>query len=182
MRELVYYIAVSLDGYIAQHGGSYEPFLTDGDHSSVVMEEYADALPGHVHKALGTQASNTRFDSVIMGWNTLKPALEIGVSSPYPHLTQVVASRQQRDTASDVALTNDPLGTVRDLKQSDGLDIWLCGGGELAWHLLSEIDRLILKRHPLVFGSGVPLFGGAGMLLTTFPQKRCEKFRIWGSH
>ncbi|WP_431813788.1 dihydrofolate reductase family protein [Kocuria sp. cx-455] len=161
MRELVYYVAVSIDGYIADPTGGFDAFLVEGDYTSVVFGEYADALPVHAHTALGIEPPKTRFDTVIMGWNTLGPALDVGIASPYPHLRQVVASRQARDVDPAITLTDDPLATVRTLKQEDGLDIWLCGGGELAGTLVSEIDRLVLKRSPMVFGSGVPLFGTA---------------------
>ncbi|MBD2762528.1 dihydrofolate reductase family protein [Kocuria sp. cx-116] len=161
MRELVYYVAVSIDGYIADPTGGFDAFLVEGDHASVVFGEYADALPVHAHTALGIEPPKTRFDTVILGWNTLGPALDVGIASPYPHLRQVVASRQARDVDPAITLTDDPLATVRTLKQEDGLDIWLCGGGELAGTLVSEIDRLVLKRSSMVFGSGVPLFGTA---------------------
>lgn len=32
------------------------------------------------------------------------------------------------------------------------------GGGNLAAQLDGEIDRLVLKRNPVVFGAGIPLF------------------------
>lgn len=159
MRNLVYYVAVSIDGFIAGPTGEFDAFLVDGDHASVVFGEYADALPAHAHKALGITPPQTRFDTVIMGWNTLTPALEVGITSTYPHLRQIVASRRPRDLAPELTVTDEPLALVREVKQEDGLDVWLCGGGELAGALLPEIDRLVLKRHPVVFGSGVPLFG-----------------------
>ena len=161
MRELIYYVAVSIDGYIADPNGGFGAFPLEGDHTSVIFGEYADALPAHAHTALGLDPPRTHFDTVIMGWNTLTPALEIGITSPYPHLRQIVASRHRRDHDPAILLTDDPLSTVRDLKNEEGLDIWLCGGGELAGALLPEIDRLVLKRHPLVFGSGIPLFRNA---------------------
>jgi len=161
MRELVYYVAVTLDGCIADPDGGYDAFLIEGDHGSVVLDEYADALPAHAHAALGTTPPGTRFDTVIMGWNTLLPALDVGIASPYPHLRQVVASRRDREHDPAITLTDDPLATVRAVKEEDGLDIWLAGGGELAGALLPEIDRLVLKRNPFAFGSGIPLFGRA---------------------
>lgn len=159
MRALVYFVAVSVDGYIADPSGGFDVFLVDGDHAPVVFGEYADALPGHVHAALGTEPPRTRFDTVVMGWNTLTPALDQGITSPYPHLRQVVASRRPREVDPAITLTDDPLAVVRSLKQEDGLDVWLCGGGDLAGALLPEIDRLVLKRHPVVLGAGVPVFG-----------------------
>lgn len=177
MRELVYYVAVSLDGYIADPGGGFDAFLTEGDHSSVVLGEYADALPAHVHAALGTNPPGTRFDTVVMGWNTLTPALDVGIDSPYPHLRQVVASRRAREVGPGLTVTADPLTTVRALKRGAGLDIWLCGGGALAGTLLPEIDRLVLKRHPFVFGSGVPLFGSAPYEPRAFTPGSTRAFR-----
>lgn len=161
MRELVYYVAVSVDGFIADPDGGFDAFPTTGDHMDVVLGEYADALPSHVLGALGIEPPRTVFDTVIMGWNTLAPAREAGIASPYAHLRQVVASRSPREVAGGIALTDDPLSMVRDLKEEEGLNIWLCGGGDLAASLLPEIDRLILKRNPVVFGSGIPLFGRA---------------------
>jgi dihydrofolate reductase len=176
MRHLVYYVAVSIDGCIADPDGGYDAFLTEGDHNSVVFGEYADALPAHVHGALGIQPSLTRFDTVVMGWNTLTPALDAGIASPYPHLRQVVASRRDREVDPSITLTDDPLGTVRTLKDEDGRDIWLCGGGELAGALLPEIDRLVLKRHPVVFGSGIRLFGDAAYAPQAFARTAVRTF------
>jgi dihydrofolate reductase len=161
MRELVYYVAVSIDGYIADPDGGFDAFLAEGDHAAVIFGEYGDALPAHAHAALGTEPPRTLFDTVIMGWNTLTPALDAGIRSPYPHLRQIVASRRVRELDPAIELTGDPLSTVHSLKNEEGLGIWLCGGGELAGALLPAIDRLVLKRNPVVFGSGVPLFGNA---------------------
>lgn len=47
---------------------------------------------------------------------------------------------------------------MRELKTGEGADIWLCGGGNLAGQLAGEIDRLMLKRNPVMFGAGIPLF------------------------
>jgi dihydrofolate reductase len=134
MRKLVYYVAVSIDGYIADPSGGFDAFLVDGDHAQVVFGEYADALPTHAHRALGIAPPGTRFDTVLMGWNTLTPALNAGISSPYAHLRQVVASRSPRDVDSNITLTDNPVAMVRSLKRENGLDIWLCGGGSLAAH------------------------------------------------
>lgn len=176
MRDLVYYVAVSLDGLIADAEGGYDAFLVEGDHSAVVLEEYADALPAHVLDALGLVAPGTRFDTVVLGWNTLRPALAAGIASPYPHLRQHVASRRPREVAPDVTLTADPVATVRDLKREDGLDVWLCGGGTLAGALLGEVDRLVLKRNPVVLGAGVPLFGGVPSAAHPFALTDVRRF------
>ncbi len=55
-----------------------------------------------------------------------------------------------------------PVDVVRRLKSQPGKAIWLCGGGQLATQLAGEIDRLVLKRSPLLFGDGIPLFAPGG--------------------
>ncbi|MFS0793786.1 dihydrofolate reductase family protein [Microbacterium sp. 1P10AE] len=176
MRELVYYVAASIDGFIADARGRFDAFLVEGDHSSVLFDEYADALPVHARDALGIRRPLTKFDTVIMGWNTLRPALDAGIPSPYPHLRQIVASRQNRSHDPRITLTSDPGGEVERLKREPGLDIWLCGGGELAGTLLPRIDRLVIKRNPIVVGVGIPLFSGRGDGIRAFERVSLRPF------
>lgn len=159
MRELVYYVAVSLDGFIAAPDGSYDAFPVEGDHMAVALGEFGDALPAHVHAALGTTPPRTRFDTVIQGRASYDVARSVGIDRPYAHLDEYVATRSGQPAPDGVTFTADPVATVRELKAADGLDIYLCGGGALAGTLLAEIDRLVLKRNPVVLGAGVGLFG-----------------------
>jgi dihydrofolate reductase len=50
---------------------------------------------------------------------------------------------------------------VQALKKEAGKAIWLCGGAEFAATLFAArlIDTLIIKLNPVVFGTGIPLFG-----------------------
>ncbi|WP_040163070.1 dihydrofolate reductase family protein [Microbacterium gorillae] len=176
MRELVYYVAVSIDGFIADADGGFDAFPVEGDHVAALLEDYADAFPAHVLSALGRTAPGTRFDTVLMGWNTLRPALEVGIASPYPHLRQYVASRSERDVAPDLTLTRDPVATVRSLKAEPGRDIWLCGGGVLAGALIGEIDRLVLKRNPVLIGTGIPALRTDDSAVRRFRLKSTRPF------
>jgi dihydrofolate reductase len=84
------------------------------------------------------------------------------IAGPYPHLRQYVFSRTQTGADPEVEIVSgDAVEFVRGLKQQDGMSIWLCGGGKLAAQLRDEIDELIVKRHPIVIGSGIPLFDGS---------------------
>jgi len=49
---------------------------------------------------------------------------------------------------------------IENLKQKDGKDIWLSGGGELAKSFLDEnlVDEIHLGVTPHLLGSGIPLF------------------------
>ncbi len=93
MRELVYYVAVSLDGYIAAPDHTFDAFPVTGDHMDTILRDYADALPAPALAALGLTPSLARFDTVLMGWNTYAVGLAQGLDNPYPHLRQHVFTR-----------------------------------------------------------------------------------------
>ncbi|NQX13590.1 dihydrofolate reductase family protein [Microbacteriaceae bacterium VKM Ac-2855] len=162
MRELTYFVAVSLDGRIAAPDGDFSAFPVTGDHIEWIFREYRDTLPAAGLEMLGLTADNSRFDAVVMGWNTYAAGLAQGVTDPYPHLEQFVFTRKSRTVPEHIHLRSDALETVRRLKEGSGAGVWLCGGGSLAAELVDEIDRLVLKVNPLVMGDGIPLFGGLG--------------------
>ena len=161
MRELVYYVATSLDGRIASPTGAFDAFAVEGDHIDVITAEWADTLPDAMYRALGLTAPRGRFSTVLMGWNTFAAGQEF-TDDPYPHLEQIVFSRTRAaPEGSSIRVTaEDPRQVVAGLRSQGGGDIWLCGGGDLAAQLRDEIDRLVIKVNPLVFGDGIPLFRG----------------------
>ena len=161
MRRLVYYVAVTLDGFIAARGGTYDFFPTSEGYLRQLQQEFPETFPGHLRAALGIDAPNVHFDTVVMGRGTYDPALRIGITSPYPHLRQFVFSRSvPPSTDPEVTfVAGDPVPVVRRLKaEATGKDVWLCGGANLAGQLIEEVDALILKLNPLVIGEGLPLF------------------------
>ena len=95
-----------------------------------------------------------------MGRRSYDPALQAGIASPYPHLRQVVFSRNLESSDPAVLVTDaDPVAMIRRLKGEDSaLDIYLAGGGQLAAALLPEIDEIIIKRYPVVVGTGINAF------------------------
>ncbi|GAA3445503.1 dihydrofolate reductase family protein [Planomonospora venezuelensis] len=160
MRKLVYYIGMTIDGFIAAPDGGVDFFPVGKDVLDFIVEEYPETLPTHVRGQLGVDAENRSFDTGIQGRVTYEPALEIGVTSPYAHLRQYVVSEsitESPDPAVEI-VSGDPLAKVRELKAEDGKDIYLAGGGRLAGTLLPEIDRLVVKLYPVVAGAGIPLF------------------------
>ncbi|MER8220766.1 dihydrofolate reductase family protein [Streptomyces sp. NPDC094143] len=171
MRKLVYYVGVSLDGRIAGPGGEFD-FFPQGDEQQAAAyltwmnALYPETVPTAYRGAAGvTDAPNRRFDTVVMGLGAYRPAFDNGITSPYAHLRHyVVSSTLKPDTDPAVAVVpSDPLALVRELKGEvgTGLDIWLCGGGQLAGALLPEIDELLIKTYPVVAGTGVPVVDGA---------------------
>jgi dihydrofolate reductase len=147
MRKLVYHVACTLDGFIAREDGSLDGFLEEGEH----IRDYLDSL--------------REYDAVLMGRRTYEVGLRLGVTSPYPAMEQYVISRTlaaSPDPGVEL-VREDPGALVRRLKGEPGKDIYLCGGADLASHLLAEglIDEIIVKLNPVVFGKGIPLFSKA---------------------
>lgn len=176
MRDVTYCVATSLDGRIAAPDGDFSAFPESGDHMKVILNDFTDTIPARVQSALGLRSDGSRFDTVMMGWDTYTPALHVGIRSPYPHLKQFVASRQPRDVPSDVTICPNPLATIRQLRMQEGTGIWLAGGGALAGALLDEIDHLILKINPVVLGDGIPMFGGAAYNPRLFQRTQARTF------
>ena len=162
MRRLIYYVACTVDGFIAREDGSLDCFVTEGEHFAELLESFPETFPAHLRDMLGVRAMNKRFDVVLMGRKTYEVGLDAGITNPYPHLKQYLFSGGMRESPdSKVQLVSgDAAAIVKELKHEAGKDIWLCGGRELATQLFPEIDELILKVNPVVIGSGIPLFRG----------------------
>lgn len=164
MRKLTYFIACSLDGFIGDVTGNATAMFpyVDAEFLDFLKTEYPEALPTPGRRQLGIEdLANRRFDTVIQGRASYDLALKEGVTSPYAHLRQYVASRTLGASPSpDVEIiADDLLDKVRELKAEEGgLGIYLCGGSRLAGELFDEIDELVIKTYPIVYGTGMPMF------------------------
>ncbi|MFE3117391.1 dihydrofolate reductase family protein [Streptomyces niveus] len=192
MRKLSYFIAVSIDGYIGDptgEGGFFTRFV-DEEFLAFLKEEYPETLPTPGRQPLGIDhLENKQFDTIIQGRRSYEVALDVGITSPYAHMRQLVASRSltSPDPAVEI-VSGDIAALVRELKQEEGLGIYLCGGANLAAELFDEVDELVVKTYPLILGSGMPMFGtkyaqtefalesnrtfGNGAVVRTYSRKR----------
>lgn len=162
MRALTYYVATSLDGYIADADGGWGDFPAEGDHIAHFFESLA------------------WFDTVLMGRVTYEAGLAMGVTNPYPMMRQIVFSRSMTESPDPAVelCAGDAVERVAQLKAEDGKPIWLCGGAALARSLWRAglVDALIVKLSPVVIGRGVPLFGGDGVDPSRLVLHRSERF------
>ncbi|MFE3252539.1 dihydrofolate reductase family protein [Streptomyces sp. NPDC059209] len=192
MRKLSYFIAASIDGFIGDPSGEADFFtrFVDEEFLGFLTDEYPETLPTHGRRPLGLDhLENKRFDTVIQGRLSYDLALKEGVTSPYAHMRQLVASRTltSPDPAVEI-VSGDVAARVGELKREDGLGIYLCGGANLAAQLIGEVDELVIKSYPLILGSGMPMFGtefaltefaleshrsfGNGVVVRTYGRKR----------
>ena len=100
-------------------------------------------------------------DTVLMGRRTWEVAARSGTGA-YPGVKNYVFSRTIKKP-SDESLTfvsEDAAEFVRRLKNEDGKGICVMGGGLLAKSLFEAdlIDEVGLNIHPVLLGSGIPLF------------------------
>ena len=160
MRTLTYFVAASIDGFIAETDGTFDRFPVQGDHIDAIVAELPETLPGAAREHFGLTGAG-RFDTVLEGRRTHEVGLAAGVADAYPHLRHLVFSTTLEEVDPAIELVaGDPLERVRALKHEAGGDIWLCGGGALAAALLPEIDEFVIKVNPLLMGSGIPLIDG----------------------
>ncbi|UUN29116.1 dihydrofolate reductase family protein [Streptomyces sp. FIT100] len=165
MRQLTYFIACSIDGFIGDPNGDASSMFgfAAAEYLEFLKAEYPETLPVQARGALGLQdAANKHFDTLIQGRASYQLALDAGITSPYGQLREYVASRTlEKSPDPNVEIISDDLvGRVRALKAEDsGLGIYLCGGSQLAGELIDEIDELVIKTYPQVYGAGMPMFG-----------------------
>lgn len=195
LRKLTYFVACSIDGFIGDPKGdatSMYSYVT-GEFLEYLTSEYPETVAAPAWPVVGIEPGTPgrRFDTVIQGLGSYRLGLDAGITSPYAHLREYVATRSLAESPDpNVELIADDLvGRVRALKAEDGgLDIWLCGGSTVAGALVEEIDELIIKTYPEVYGSGMPMFGAGfeprafelgsvrafenGVLVRTYTRKR----------
>ena len=162
MRPVVYFVATTLDGFIAREDGSFDAFPWDDEYGAELFASFPETIPSHIRGEGHDRSANRCFDAVLMGKETYAVGLREGISSPYPTLDQYVFSSTLSSSPHEaVTLVRDgATELVKSLRSESGKGIWLCGGAQLATSLLSAglIDELILKVNPVVFGRGIPLF------------------------
>ncbi len=164
MRSLIYYVACSIDGFIAHHDGSHGGFSQDQDYYADLFASFPETVPAHLRDALGIQGENRVFDTVLMGRKTYEIGQKEGITNPYPHMKQYLFSRSLAESPDEnvVLISENAVAQVMALKSEASKNIWLCGGAALATVLFTNslIDKLILKVNPFLMGSGIPLFSG----------------------
>lgn len=149
MRKVVLYIAMSLDGYIADKRGKVDWLHGHGSDAENI-DTYSDFIKN--------------VDTVVMGWNTYRQvAEELSLHDwVYKDLTSyVITHRPMRSTDNIKFVRESPCAVVRRLKQMSGNEIWICGGADIIYPLMQNgvIDIYHISVIPTVLGLGIRLFG-----------------------
>ena len=145
--EIVYYVACSLDGYIADRQGSVDWLnaIDDGE------EDY------------GYEEFNQTLDGIVMGSRTYEFVLDHGEWVYPDHPSWVFTRRELPLAHPTVTLTKeDPTDLVASLASRGLSRIWLVGGGALAASFASErlITEFRIAVVPVLLGGGTRLLEG----------------------
>ena len=153
MRKVTLGLANSLDNYIARKDGGF-----DWIHWSKEVAEISAKFMKTV-------------DALLIGRKTYDGMLAYGQTS-YPGAKNYVFTRTKKKSSAlkkkfgtktdkNVEIvTEDAAKFVKKLKSKKGKGIVIFGGGELAKSLFEAdlIDEVVLNIHPVLLGSGIPLF------------------------
>ena len=148
MRKVILSVAVSLDSFIEGPNGEYDWCFTDGDY--------------------GLSAFFKSVDTIFMGRKSYEMMLAMGNETPpgFPKLKEYIFSTTLEKVKEGAILLKADIKTeVEKIKNdsstgSEGKNIWLFGGAGLASSLinLSLVDEISLAVHPIILGSGKPMF------------------------
>lgn len=148
MRKVVLYIAMSLDGFIAEKSGGVEWLKGDGSQP--------DSLGSY-------PAFYESIDTVILGYTTYHQVVTelFPEGWIYSGKKSYVLTHKNLQSTEDIVFTDRNLKELLlDLKGEDSGDIWICGGANIIAQLLEFdlIDRFCISVIPMILGEGIPLF------------------------
>ena len=143
MRKVIFGGANSLDNFIARKDDAVD-WLLWSDEVTELMKTFWETI-----------------DTVVMGRRTYEVAERSGMGS-YPGVKTYVFSRTLKKPSDEslIFLSEDAAEFVRRLKNEEGKDICVMGGGVLAKSLFEAdlIDELGFNIQPVLLGSGIPLY------------------------
>ena len=147
MRKVTFGGANSFDNYFARKDDAVDWILWSNEAVSV-MEEYWKTI-----------------DTIVMGRKTYEVAQRMGGGGAYPGMMNYVFSQTLKQNPKKKVknleiISEDAAKFVRKLKNQEGKDICVMGGGLLAKSLFEAelIDEIGFNIHPVLLGSGIPVF------------------------
>ncbi|GAB0167679.1 dihydrofolate reductase family protein [Lysinibacillus sp. CTST325] len=143
-RDIILYIATSLDGFIAKENDDLQ-WLEE-------TEGEGDAGYSDMYQSI---------DTIIMGKRTYDYIVDHIESFPYPDKKCYVFTTSRSGKNEQVEFVNeDVVAFTKKLREQEGSKIWMVGGAEILDAFMKEqlIDELIITITPHLLGSGIPLF------------------------
>jgi dihydrofolate reductase len=146
MRKIICYIAISLDGKIADSKGGVE---------------WLEKIPNPEKSDYGYQAFFGSIDCTIMGNATYRQILGFDVEFPYKSTDNYVITRDKTLSKDQhvTYISESHKETIARLKNAKGKNIWCVGGGGLISFLINHglLDEFRIFIMPVLLGSGIPI-------------------------
>jgi len=147
MKKIKLYIATSLNGKIAKADGSVA---------------WLEELPNPDKLDYGYTKFNEGIDTTIQGYSTYAQVMSWGIDFPYVTTKNYVLTRKRDlENTKDVEfIIENHIEVIKKIKEGDGKDIWLIGGGQINTLLLNAgvIDEIYVFIMPIVLSDGIELF------------------------
>ncbi len=149
MKEIVLYIATSLDGYVADPQGDVSWLVGDGSEP-----ENVGTYPAFYEQV----------DTVVLGYSTYHQVVtELSPDSwVYAGKQSYVITHRAEQSTDQITFTNeDPCALIERLRSLDGEGkVWICGGASIAQQLIEAnlIDRYRIAVIPTILGKGIRLW------------------------
>lgn len=148
MRKIVLFIAMSLDGYIADSRGGVE-WLKGQGCDSENLDVYSEFVKD--------------IDTILMGWNTYHQVTTELSPTEWIYsdfITYVITHREMHSTKQIRFTHENPIELLEKIKSENGKNIWICGGANLVQQLMRHhlIDQYYISVIPTLLGSGIRLF------------------------
>lgn len=151
MKRVILNLAVSLDGFIEGPNGEVDWCIMDDD---MDFEAFLASIDTIFYGRISYDA-----------WGDFQPgenesAAEQSMWQAIHAKRKFVFSSQQRQDENALYIDTDIAKEVANIKNQKGKDIWLYGGASLIRTFidLGLIDLYKISVHPIVLGSGKPLF------------------------
>lgn len=147
-RKVILYIAMSLDGYIADKKGSVN-WISDNIDSVEVDNGYGEFI--------------SDIDTLIMGRNTYEQIITELSPNEWVYKgieSYVVTTKLQPDNENVHFINSNICDFVKKLKRDNGKSIWVVGGEKL-FNCLNQsglIDEYHITIVPTILGGGIRLF------------------------
>lgn len=155
MKKVVLYIAMSLDGYIADSQNSVD-WIKGQDDNAEMLDTYS--------------AFFETIDTVIMGKRTyeqITTELSLDKWVYEGAATYVCTHMPLSDTKNIKFINSAPNQLIHKLRNEAGKNIWICGGADIINQVLKEnlIDIFHIAIIPVLLGEGVKLFDKIGGMI-----------------
>lgn len=148
MRNVILYICMSLDGFIADTSGGVD-WLGGEDDDNQVEGSYSQFIE--------------TVDTVIMGHTTYHQIItELYPDNwPYANLESYILTHMDCQNVNGIHFVNKDIGElIKNLKEQEGKHVWICGGADIVNQCIAinAIDRYCITVLPIIKGDGIRLF------------------------